>query len=222
MANTRSGLQPQSPNKYVAGLTNGTQWALPANRTLAWALADLGYDDDWHWPNPSATASLGAGIFASFAEVANIRFAYAGHVENPNATLADIVVTGTSNPSLWGFAPNVIARAYFPNDPLTNEFLAYQGISSYPNASGDVWFNFTNTTIAGSSFNPGSAGHFVALHELGHALGLKHPHDDGGTGRPTFTQLGLAPRDTQLLTVMSYCAAPRARTGLWDVAAPTR
>lgn len=204
MAATRSGLQPQSPNKYVAGLTNGTQWALPANRTLAWALADLGYDNDWHWPNPSATASLGAGIFASFAEVANIRFAYAGHVENPNATLADIVVTGTSNPSLWGFAPNVIARAYFPNDPLTNEFLAYQGISSYPNASGDVWFNFTNTTIAGSSFNPGSAGHFVALHELGHALGLKHPHDDGGTGRPTFTQLGLAPLDTQLLTVMSY------------------
>ena len=68
MANTRSGLQPPSPNKYVAGLTNGTQWVLPVNPILAWVLEDLGYDDDWHWPNPSATASLGAGIFSSFAK----------------------------------------------------------------------------------------------------------------------------------------------------------
>jgi hypothetical protein len=50
------------------------------------------------------------------------------------------------------------------------------------------------------SYAPGSAGFAFLLHEIGHALGLKHPHDSGGTGGPTFIDLGLK----DWATVMSY------------------
>ena len=35
-------------------------------------------------------------------------------------------------------------------------------------------------------------------------MGLKHPHDDGASGRPTFADLGMEPYDDVLFTVMSY------------------
>ena len=39
---------------------------------------------------------------------------------------------------------------------------------------------------------------------MGHSLGLKHPHDDGGNGGPTFDQVNLNRFDYDLFTVMSY------------------
>lgn len=39
---------------------------------------------------------------------------------------------------------------------------------------------------------------------MGHSLGLKHPHDDGGAGNPTFDQVNLNRFDYDLFTVMSY------------------
>ena len=39
---------------------------------------------------------------------------------------------------------------------------------------------------------------------MGHSLGLKHPHDDGGNGGPTFDHVNLNRFDYDLFTVMSY------------------
>ena len=44
----------------------------------------------------------------------------------------------------------------------------------------------------------------ILIHELGHALGLKQPFDDGGNDRPTFTELGIGAYDDGHWTVMSY------------------
>lgn len=43
--------------------------------------------------------------------------------------------------------------------------------------SGDVWLNSNLHSTALASFEPGTPGYFALLHEIGHALGLKHPHE---------------------------------------------
>ena len=54
------------------------------------------------------------------------------------------------------------------------------------------------------SYAPGSAGYALLIHELGHVLGLKHPFDSGGTGRPTLEQLGADVLNTDWFSVMAY------------------
>ncbi len=79
-----------------------------------------------------------------------------------------------------------------------------------PGAGGDVWFGGS-----GRSPRTGNYDHMTALHELGHALGLKHAHDTSGFGA---VPLGL---DTPEFTVMSYRAWAGAPAtgyafGTWD------
>jgi serralysin len=58
------------------------------------------------------------------------------------------------------------------------------------------------------------------MHELLHTLGLKHPHDDGETGRPTFSQLGIGALDIDWATVMSYDDGASWNRFSWDPATP--
>ena len=80
-------------------------------------------------------------------------------------------------------------------DAATSGYANFPG--SYPEA-GDVWIDKTD------SFNDtpvvGEYGYEVLIHEIGHALGLKHPFE-GATTLPTLD-------DTRLNTVMSYTDAP--------------
>lgn len=78
------------------------------------------------------------------------------------------------------------AHAYYPEQSDNGDW------------EGDVWFNTTETYLHNQS--SGSYGYFVSLHEIGHTLGLKHPHDDGTT-----LPYG---QDNRQYTVMSYDAHP--------------
>ena len=69
---------------------------------------------------------------------------------------------------------------------------AFSYISNYANAqawsttpgnsstAGDVWFNSLGSSATGS-WVPGSFPFFTALHEIGHALGFKHPFYEPGS-----------------------------------------
>ena len=62
--------------------------------------------------------------------------------------------------------------------------------------SGDVWFSNTASNFTETSWMRGSYEYVAAVHEIGHALGLKHPFDDAPTLRPSL--------DSRSFTVMSY------------------
>jgi hypothetical protein len=76
---------------------------------------------------------------------------------------------------------------------------AWAYLPSAAEASGDVWFN-ANAGSATEVWEPGAYSNMSVIHELGHALGLKHPFE--GTDRLP------SGWDSQLFTVMSYTSQP--------------
>ncbi|MDZ4254016.1 MAG: M10 family metallopeptidase [Sulfuritalea sp.] len=67
-------------------------------------------------------------------------------------------------------------------------------------AGGDIWIEGHAIDWVAADFLPGNYGYAVILHEIGHALGLKHPFD----GALTLD----AAHDVESFTMMSYTAAP--------------
>ncbi len=67
---------------------------------------------------------------------------------------------------------------------------------------GTVWLN---RSTASDSFAPGTDGYATLLHEVGHALGLKHPFAASAAGYVLSAAL-----DTERYTVMSYNAASKS------------
>ena len=84
------------------------------------------------------------------------------------------------------------------NFPTTFSDIKYAG------QAGDIFLNIQSEANRLPSYAPGSAGFALLLHEIGHTLGLKHTHDDGGTGRPTFAKLGIQSLDRDWFSIMSY------------------
>jgi serralysin len=72
-------------------------------------------------------------------------------------------------------------------------------------SSGDVWMQYQNWHPShAASVKPGSADYLTLLHEIGHALGLKHPFETASTNGAKLS----SKQDSYFQTVMSYSAKP--------------
>ncbi|HYG89064.1 MAG TPA: M10 family metallopeptidase [Azospirillum sp.] len=204
-----------SSQTHIDALLFGSKWGGPVGTGLTLTYSFPTYGSSW------STAAIGSGGYGAstgsgepwanrlsplsavqqsafsqalqaWSAVANISFA---QVADTSSMVGDIRVAFST-----AVSSSTSAHAYYPYHP--------------EGAGGDVWIN-PNTTST-TSFQPTSFGFYVMVHEIGHALGLKHPFDDS----PTLP----ASTDNARYTVMSYDDAPSttifpSTPMLYDIAA---
>lgn len=134
-----------------------------------------------NWFSLSATERSGAvTALQAWSSVANIAFQSSS---DDSTTVGDIRIAATTVGS-----PDEAAHAYFP--------------SSNP-SGGDVWMRHGTWHIdSNSAVAPGSYDYLALVHELGHALGLKHSFETSQFSQSTLPGVF----DNFFYTVMSYTA----------------
>ena len=200
-------------SQYIDATTNGYRWYFPnlQTQTLNWSISS----SKWNYTDfqSSETQADFAGVFEAIEELINVDFKFLGYISG-NTTQLGYLLAGSSgsdiniSASFNGKNSNgvevndnvfsnvgILGKAYFPNASFN---------SIYAGAAGDVWLNYNSRDISSSTFEKGTPGYFVLLHEILHSMGLKHPHDDGGTGRPTYTSFNATFLDRQWVSAMSY------------------
>jgi len=100
-------------------------------------------------------------VLASWAAVANLQF-----TEVP-ATTVDAGVLRFGFSGRLGLGETTFGVSGFPQD--------FAG-------AGDTWMN--KDFLFPEGWAPGTQNFLTMLHEVGHAIGLKHPHDTGMSGEP--------------------------------------
>lgn len=179
-----------SGNSYIDDLFYGTQWS---NQTITFSFVSLNsYFLNGYAENNLYRASLFSSDQAavrvalqSWSNVANMNFV---ETTDTQYNVGDLrfgysYTIGMDGTPAWAYGPG--------SSPL----------------SGDVWFNRESSSYT----LPWTAGTFefeTAIHEIGHALGLKHPFSASPYNPgvlPTYL-------DSRSFTVMSYSAVPGDNT----------
>ena len=170
-------------NTALDGILGGSRWNVPDGGTITWEVQD---SNSFSWDNYLTEFDNLVTIMNDFDQIIDAEFQYVGWLTSPESeSTADITVT-FENFSTLGLSENIAGFARFPG--TVNE--------------GTVKLNLESTVL--EKFVPGQSGYHTVIHEIGHALGLTHPHDGGPWNWPSFSDLGISALDSMYTTVMSY------------------
>jgi Ca2+-binding RTX toxin-like protein len=175
----------------IGALLDGIKWggatgtglvltySFPYATSVAYWATDYSYDNEPAFTPAGLTITQQNSFTSALQQWANLADISFTAVAETSTTAGDIRVAFTSVPAIsnyWGWA--FLADAYYP-------------------CGGDIWINpeFSDDSWAVGSYNFSSL-----LHELGHALGLKHPFE----GTPVLPDS----QDSTQYTLMSYTDHP--------------
>ncbi|WP_051340153.1 M10 family metallopeptidase [Azospirillum halopraeferens] len=164
-------------NPLIDTLLEGSRWTSP---TITYGFPTAG--SNW-----SGYGSAGEP-FNGFAGLTTAQQAAVGAALRAWADVAALTFVPVADP------PSV-ATLRFAGTAATGTAHAY--LPSTSTLGGDVWFGPRLTGVA--EWTPGRFEYMTALHETGHALGLKHPHEAGDISGPADLAV-----DSVEFTVMSY------------------
>ncbi len=168
-------LSGQNP---IDSLLYGTRWnaAGPISLTFSFPTLTSAWDFLHAYTDPGEPAPdliNGEAPYAAFSspqEQQAFRNALSLWAGAANITLAE--VADTSTPGGYGDI-----RVAYTGYLMDAHQVAYTTVPNEEVNGGDVWLNTGLRTTLLSSYATGSIGAFTLLHELGHALGLKHPFE---------------------------------------------
>lgn len=189
---------PASSDTWGAGLNSGMQWGAGPT-TVNVYVAGLAGDEAVVHGGQSITAqgSVSAQEIAAMNEAMAMIEAVCNVTFNAVGTQADADVIWACVDNVDGFG--ALGWANFPGGAYSSTHGAFQSVIA-----------INQDAYAGTSLAAGSFDFITYIHELGHALGLAHPHDDAGTST-VFPGVSAAFGDTGdfdlnqgIYTTMSY------------------
>ena len=187
-----------SGNAWLEGILWGDEWSSAGPTTISVCIAGLGGDEVVSLSGQTVTA-LGTisadeiqamnGAMAAISDVCNVSFVNVASQAN-----ADIIWASVSNADGQG----ALGWANPPGTAYSTTYSDYQSVVT------------VNQDAYQGSLAVGGYDYITFIHELGHALGLAHPHDTGG-GSTTFPSVsspfgdyGDLDMNQGIFTMMSY------------------
>lgn len=179
-----------------SGLPNYIDALLNQNQNLYWNNGNFGaavtvtYNFP-NWYNPSVE---GPAYNFTAAEMNYARQAFALWADVANINFVEVSAGGAANIEIRKVYqdPGVAGGTWYPHT-------IYNGVD----VGGSIYLDPAYSPTA-----PGTYGFLTVLHEIGHALGLKHPGNYNAGGGGTEGPYLPAGQDNYLYSIMSYYSAP--------------
>ena len=170
---------PLSGNPWIDGLTDGYRWGITKdNRSVGYTFigdtsekpgGEFGGYPSWGWSEEER--QLMEDAMDRISDVCDLKFINRGDDNDDEVEIWFYNLDSKSSEGSYGFA-------YTPGSD-SDEGLVAINWSTYQNDDG----SFKNSIASGSFYG------ITFLHELSHAVGLKHPHDRGLRNQPRFPGL---------------------------------